>query len=173
MSYVKSELYSHILGKKFDIQIVKLDNKCLFTSIPKLNDKELPMKEGDTFSISYYFGEFAYLFKAVFIKKEAIFYLFETIHVEIISNFRSEQRENVEIDAVFWFANKMNAAKILDVSPNGLRIETKTEITREFVEIYYEEDSNIKKVKGEIKWKKNSEDQQFQYGIQLVKNKKN
>jgi hypothetical protein len=67
----------------------------------------------------------------------------------------------------------MNAAKILDVSPNGLRIETKTEITREFVEIYYEEDSNIKKVKGEIKWKKNSEDQQFQYGIQLVKNKKN
>lgn len=160
-----SDRYEHSLG----ITIIKGNNLNLFTSIPKKNGHVITFKEKDEMRISYFFGEFHYNFQVEFKEflEEENLYKFIINEVAIDKNFRKEKRENVELNALILDAKSMYYGKILDLSEQGMKIETDRPIFKKKIEVYFAngEGDSVKR-KGKVVWSKEGKDY-FYYGIKL------
>lgn len=160
-----SENYEHSLG----ITIVSGNNLNLFTSVPKKNGHIIAFNEKDEMRISYFFGEFHYNFQVefkAFLEEEGL-YKFIINEVSIEKNFRKEKRENVELNALILDAKSMYYGKILDLSEQGMKIETDRPIFKKKIEVYFAENNgNPSKRKGKIVWSKEGKEY-FYYGIKL------
>lgn len=160
-----SELHEHGLG----ITIVNGNNLNLFTSIPKKDGQTVTFKEKDEMKITYFFGEFHYNFLVEFkeVLEEESLYKFVINEVGVEKNFRKEKRENVELNALILDAKSMYYGKILDLSAQGMKIETDRPISKKKIEVYFANTESIaNKRKGKVVWSKEGKEC-FYYGIKL------
>lgn len=160
-----SDKYEHSLG----ITMVKGNNLNLFTTIPKKNGQIVSFNQKDEMRISYYFGEFHYTFQVEFdeLLTEEQLYKFIINEVVVEKNLRKEKRENVELNALILDAKSMYYGKILDLSEQGMKIETDRPILKKKIEVYFGNTTgDAMKRKGKVMWSKEGTGY-FYYGIKL------
>lgn len=81
-------------------------------------------------------------------------YCYDVLSAKGIVNNRKEDRKNVEYQAVISNFRQIGIVTILDISPSGMKIESKDSIDSEYIELFYDELNVSKRAKGEIIWAK-------------------
>lgn len=166
---IDAELISSTHEHSLAVTIIRGNNLNLFTTIPTKDSETISFSKGDELSISYYFGEFHYNFKVEFDKeaKDEKLYKFLINEVEIEQNIRKEKRELLELNALLLDSKEMYYGTILDLSNNGMKLETANPIKKKKIEIHYvNKDGKSLKRKGKIIWTKEGQSHYY-YGLKL------
>ncbi|QST02327.1 PilZ domain-containing protein (plasmid) [Pontibacillus sp. ALD_SL1] len=167
---IDAELVSHTLGFAANVRVLRANNTNICTSIPTKKKEEVAFLENQEAKISYFYGEFQYIFHVMFIREESIegrrALLFNIVEVEILNNYRQEKREHVEIKTLLLTSKDMIYGVILDRSDSGLRVETDQPIRKKKCELHYvNENGESVCFKGKILWSKKNDEGKFQYGL--------
>lgn len=182
---VKSEIIFPNHTRRYDVTILKGGNMDIYTDIPLVDqNNRMIFQQGQTLQISYYFGQFAYVFDVVFqetikeIQKkvelnreyevEVEMYHFLIRGVEIEKNLRKEQRRNVSYEAALLTAEGIDHVKIVDISEGGAKIETKKIIQGNYIDLFFEEDEKKFAFQGKAVWGK-QEGSVYYYGIKFLR----
>ena len=167
---IDAELVTDALDYSLGLRIIKANNVHLFAVIPNKSIDELPIKIGANATISYYYGDFQYVFNVQFDdiqNEENVEKLkFSINQVEINNNHRKEKRNLVEIKALILSSKDMEYGVILDISDTGMKIETKKPILRKKFEVHFvtPEGTTMKK-KAKIVWSKTGKNGHHYYGV--------
>lgn len=159
--------------KKYDVYIIGLNDDIMLTTIPKTSNESIYTEPNTELILSSSSKYCVYTFKVNLIKIKHInntyFYEFKIINSNYSDNCRSESRKNVEFPAVYRNKEetKMKFAKVIDVSENGLKIETDNDIFDNIVDISFKQNSDVETKRLQITWKKQNKGI-FYYGLKSV-----
>lgn len=182
---VKSEIIFPNHTRRYDVTILKGGNMDIYTDVPMVDKyNRMTFQKGQTLQISYYFGQFAYVFDVVFqetIKEmqkkvelnreyeeeiEMCYFLIRGVEIE--KNLRKEQRRNVSYEAVLLTIEGIDHVKIVDISEGGAKIETNKLLQGNYVDLFFEEEEKKFAFQGKAVWGK-QEGSVYYYGIQFEK----
>lgn len=153
------------INRKIDVKVMGGSEETIITTVPKRNDGVILFDLNEKVEISCYFNDDVYFFDTEFIgiekRNDNRFYQFKIIQIDLFTNQRNEIRKNIEHPAAVFNDDELHFATILDISDNGLKIETKRKINHKFVKIRYGK-NELKN--GEILWSKTEQGKHY-YGL--------
>lgn len=164
---IDAELMSPKFEHALSIRIISGNNLNLYTSIPMKSNEYVVFQKNDTVNISYFYGEFHYIFNVEFseINESENLYVFVINEVAIEKNLRKHKRELVELNALILDSKNMYYATVLDMSDKGLKLELNNQIQKKKVNIHFiGKDGISQKCKGKIVWE-TANNGKYYYGI--------
>lgn len=179
---VKSEMIFPNHSRRYDVHIMKGNNVEMFTSVPYYGeDQRIRLTAGQEIKISYYFGQFAYVFDVKFkgsvfenerhpvtySQEQVEYFHFEITGVEIEKNARKEQRRNVDLEGVLLSEFGTCLVRIVDLSDSGAKIQCTDVLPCNVIDVFYEENTQKLAFHGEVLWSR-VEDEFVYYGIRFL-----
>lgn len=166
---IEAELMSKAFEHALGVTIIKGNNLNLFTTVPKKNGDDISFQQSEELSLSYFFGDFQYNFKIEFVKfvEDELLLKFVINEVSIEKNMRKRKREIVELNALILDSKGMYYGTVLDLSDNGMKIETDMPINKKKVEVHFSNENKTSLRKGKVVWEKKGANKNY-YGIKLI-----
>lgn len=138
--------------------LIEEKEKRVITAVPKKRgeyiffypEEELTLHFTSASRITFY----KVRFQEIKLIKKSIYYVFSILSFFEIDNIRKEERKYVECPAILQDQNITKLGTILDMSENGMKIETKKPLEQPFVQILFERKNKHIYVQGEIMWTK-------------------
>lgn len=162
----------HRVKATVNILGVDMSRRSLYTLIPRTpSGIPIPFNQQEIFNLTYANVYEIHFFKIRFNRltdydnKPA--FQFDILEHKQIRNCRKEERRMVEYQAVVSDFSHIGVVTIIDLSINGMKIESDYEITSEFLEIFFDDENEQKRRTGRICWSK-TEGNRFIYGVQLT-----
>lgn len=155
------------------VKIYNSDRSFLVTEIPRdETDSPILFKRSETFHIILTNFEkinfFIVTFSGINLYEGNPCCYFDVRHHRSITNNRRESRINVNYQGVVTDIQKNSIVHILDISNSGVKIETKDNITSEFVDLIFEEENKMRIERSRVIWKRSSDDlKNYLYGLEF------
>lgn len=168
-----AELHSDRNERKFNVYVLKCDNNQLITTVPTLKSEPIHFFPEEIIYISIPTEKHIYLFETHLAQIKKI----NGVHVFVFSilwksethNIRKDHRLHTDLPASCSGLRESDftLATVLDVSKQGLKIETGGSLLRKTFHIVFENGSKKETRCVKIAWTKKTP-HGYQYGLQTV-----
>lgn len=171
----KADIVNENQKKVAETEIVHSTEDTFITLVPRKNSGLHLLVRGEVIYLLITDHEYISSIKAEFqdfIKdKNLPFCELKVLEFNRFKNNRSSERKLVEYTAIIQTYAGIFSGDVIDISENGMRIETTYPIVQEgdIIEIDYTSEHGSAHVKkGKVRWCKTSEDGYFYFGIELI-----